>query len=62
VPTLRHLTAKLLPSLIVAFASLTALCTILSMSELVFFAGETEEMPKTRVNLAATSVAFFVFM
>jgi len=32
------------------------------MHEVVWMAGETEEMPTTRVSLAAVSCGFFVFM
>jgi hypothetical protein len=61
-PTLWQRTAKLLSLLIVASAMLTAVCTILSISDAVSMVGETEEMPKTLVSLETTSLALFVFM
>jgi hypothetical protein len=60
-PTLWQWTAKLLPLLTVAAASLTAVCIILSMSDVVSMAGETEEMPKIHVSLETTSSVFSVF-
>jgi len=54
-PTLWQRTAKLLSLLIVAVASLTAVSTIFSVCEVIWIAGETEETPKTRVNLMAVS-------
>jgi hypothetical protein len=62
VPTLLHLTAKLVPSVVSEIARSIAVCTICGIFDVVCTAGDVEEIPKTCVRREAVSTPSCVFM